>query len=788
MMMISIMLSMMRHRGAQLMNWICNHPFSLPCPARFSNIPASLTRSKLLFFILTLAIAKNGLAQCEDLSGEWQVSESVQITISIPGEPDEVIEQSGSGTILLSQTGCDISYSVDVLQTSIARTGSINGNSISLSGTAAIFQQGVTCSQNLMTATGTIINAGRIELTSSIDIRCTFQGITGTGTGQGTVVLTREVSIPPSITAQPVDEVVTEGQPSAFTCLSTGVPTPFVQWQRKALGSDVWQNLTDDATYSGTNQSHLAINNTTLAMSGNQFRCLATNIHGSTTSTVAILTVNPIPNSAPVFEIHPIDSRVKEGNTATFAGLVGANPQASFRWQRKPSGSEVWSDLFNSTTYTGAFSSQVTLSTTTLDMSGDQFRLVATNSEGSATSNPATLTIDPAPNSVPIIDSHPQHAPVYECGPVAFEITARGKPIPSYQWQRKVRGSDTWLDLADDETFGGSMTDRLTLSVVTHGMSEDQFRCSLSNTEGVVLSDSATLTVHKLLLSELKSTFTGTTIDLQIDLIRHGIHYRLHHGSDLETWAARNLTLEEVEAGVVEIDPLDYPPSTFFKLGVRGNGVRQGVALTDLGLIAYYPLDGSAEDASGNSNDGILNGPTETEGTFGNPSGAFYFDGVNDTINIGNQVKPLFPMSISVWVKPDSVDGVIFTNDIVDGNAFRHGIALQLFEGMPLARSFSGFSAAWTRYSMQPKGFAGIVRGEWTHIIAIMHDYNHVDWFINNEFYSGEKFGTGTGVGMTYSANGNGAIGASLPAGFYFQGALDELRIYDRALLAAPSE
>ena len=89
---------------------------------------------------------------------------------------------------------------------------------------------------------------------------------------------------------------------------------------------------------------------------------------------------------------------------------------------------------------------------------------------------------------------------------------------------------------------------------------------------------------------------------------------------------------------------------------------------------------------------------------------------------------------------------------------------------------------------MQPSGFSGLVPGEWTHIITIMHNYNDVDWIINAEFYAGEKFGTGTGNTMTYSANGNGTIGAALPAGFHFKGALDEIRIYDRALSTDQSD
>ena len=51
------------------------------------------------------------------------------------------------------------------------------------------------------------------------------------------------------------------------------------------------------------------------------------------------------------------------------------------------------------------------------------------------------------------------------------------------------------------------------------------------------------------------------------------------------------------------------------------------------GLVAWYPFNGNANDASGNGHDGIINGVTPATDEFGNPNGAYYFDG-NDRIDI----------------------------------------------------------------------------------------------------------------------------------------------------------
>jgi hypothetical protein len=50
------------------------------------------------------------------------------------------------------------------------------------------------------------------------------------------------------------------------------------------------------------------------------------------------------------------------------------------------------------------------------------------------------------------------------------------------------------------------------------------------------------------------------------------------------------------------------------------------------GLVAYYPFNGTANDAVG-TNHGTVNGATLTTDRFGNVNSAFNFDGINDWIN-----------------------------------------------------------------------------------------------------------------------------------------------------------
>ncbi len=81
-----------------------------------------------------------------------------------------------------------------------------------------------------------------------------------------------------------------------------------------------------------------------------------------------------------------------------------------------------------------------------------------------------------------------------------------------------------------------------------------------------------------------------------------------------------------------------------------------GVSFADLndGLIAYYPLDGNANDESGNGQNGVVYGATLTADRFGNPNSAYYFGDTNDIIVVpANPIlEPESEITLSAWIKP----------------------------------------------------------------------------------------------------------------------------------------
>ena len=107
------------------------------------------------------------------------------------------------------------------------------------------------------------------------------------------------------------------------------------------------------------------------------------------TSDAFTLKINK-PLTPPVFITQPDNQTITESGTATFTASATGNPAPTLQWQ---SSSRVasWTDITNATSAT------LTLKDVTLSMNDNQYRCVATNSQGSANSNAATLTVNPTP-------------------------------------------------------------------------------------------------------------------------------------------------------------------------------------------------------------------------------------------------------------------------------------------------------------------------------------------------------------------------------------------------------
>ncbi len=108
------------------------------------------------------------------------------------------------------------------------------------------------------------------------------------GAPVNTNAATLTISVPVSITAQPVNATVCEGTNTSFTVAITGSASSF-QWQISTDGGTTFVNI------SGANGATLNLPSVAVGQNGYRYRCIVTGSCGPVTSSAALLTVNALP-------------------------------------------------------------------------------------------------------------------------------------------------------------------------------------------------------------------------------------------------------------------------------------------------------------------------------------------------------------------------------------------------------------------------------------------------------------------------------------------------------------
>jgi hypothetical protein len=97
--------------------------------------------------------------------------------------------------------------------------------------------------------------------------------------------------------------------------------------------------------------------------------------------------------AAPAITTQPPNLTVTAGQYPQFRVAASGSPAPMYQWQVSTNGGSVWSNLVNGALYTGATTTTLTVTGATLGLNGTEYRCVATNSGGSATSSAAVLGV-----------------------------------------------------------------------------------------------------------------------------------------------------------------------------------------------------------------------------------------------------------------------------------------------------------------------------------------------------------------------------------------------------------
>jgi uncharacterized repeat protein (TIGR01451 family) len=225
--------------------------------------------------------------------------------------------------------------------------------------------------------------------------------ITNSAGSVTSAVATLTVGTPPSITNQPSNLTVVQGQNATFSVAASGDAPLSYQWRFNG------------APVGGGSSSTYTVVGAAVANAGG-YDAVVSNAYGSATSTVAQLTVLVPPS----ITSQPTNQTVVAGSSASFQVSASGTSPLNYQW---------W---FDGTNAVGANTNSLSMTNAQTSQAGG-YSVVITNSAGSVTSMVATLTVGTPPS----VTNQPSSLIVIQGQNATFSVSASGDTPLSYQWR-----------------------------------------------------------------------------------------------------------------------------------------------------------------------------------------------------------------------------------------------------------------------------------------------------------------------------------------------------------------
>ncbi|MDB6064873.1 MAG: hypothetical protein JWR26_1081 [Pedosphaera sp.] len=508
-----------------------------------------------------------------------------------------------------------------------------------------------------------------------------------------------------------------------------------------------YQWIKNGVSIPGATYAQYSLFNVQFADAGN-YSVYVNSALGGTTSSNAVLQVG-IP---PSITQQPTNLTVNQGQSATFTAAASGTSLVYY-----------WTINGTKTLVAGATNTTLTLNNVVPSQAANYY-FVATNVFGSATSAPAALSIlfpitiltNPADQVVPV-GSTAYFSVIASGNPLNYQWLKDGTPIPGANADIYSRTNLTLADAAGysvivSNQFGGMTSSVAKLSVGYPPVITLQPRNQTADPGGMVAFNSAASGTgpitwqwqyNGIVLTNQNNTNLVLT-NLQIANIGfYSVSANNAFGGTVSSNAALNLN--------------GYPSNLYF------------------GLVAYYPFSGNANDVTFNARNGVVSGVVSgavlTTDRFGNTNSAYDFSGAQTIDLPGVPLTQTDNWTMSAWLTADSLaqSGIavcLGATSFLADNGMEFGISDGNFgNGQKLFGSLNGTAVN--------SGFSFTATNQWHHVVLLRD--TGITWF----YVDGSQ--TGTPNTTAPAAPTLFTLGSASNT-HYYQGKLDEVRIYNKAL------
>lgn len=203
------------------------------------------------------------------------------------------------------------------------------------------------------------------------------------------------------------------------------------------------------------------------------------------------------------------------------------------------------------------------------------------------------------------------------------------------------------------------------------------------------------------------------------------------------------------------------------------NATKNVKLVSNTGLVAWYSLNGTANDLSGNAHHGTLHGPTSTTNHLGQANGAYLFNGTSDYISALSIINNPSELTFSVWVKHLSEQS---QNSYVFYHKYGADFSIYFYDDPDPSVPFVSVKVdAFTGYGNSGDN----ILSNWVNLTGVFKSNDKLQIYQNGTSkpkrdLPGSSIYTGSSGGLT--------IGAMNNSDGFFHGAIADIRIFSRVL------
>ena len=276
----------------------------------------------------------------------------------------------------------------------------------------------------------------------------------------------------PKFKSQPKDKETKKGKKVSFSAWAEGGNMSY-QWYYKKPGDTTWTKVTSESGKTYKLTFYVAERHY-----GYQYRCIASNYYGKTTSSAATL-YGPIKITT-----QPKDVMVKKGAKATIKVVAEGDSALSYKWMVSDPGDTKYYTSAKKATYSHVMEKA--------EENGRKAYCVITDEDGNSIQT-ITVTLRYVTAKPKITSPTAATTKTVAKGKTATFTVKTGvktKAGFTYQWQYRTSSSGTWKNVS--AASGKTASYKLTVAKKHNGY---QYRCKVTNPYGTTISKIFTLKV-----------------------------------------------------------------------------------------------------------------------------------------------------------------------------------------------------------------------------------------------------------------------------------------------------